>query len=214
MPTDLKQVRALMGGINYYRNFLPYLSKRFRPINSLLRKGVTFLFMPAMEKLVSSRSLLLCRFWSFPIGTLSPTAHARSMCTATLASKGLVAALPQEQADGSLKPIAYISRATLDSERHWTPLHLEASSIVWALKRLKAYLWRTKFHVLSDDKTLESIGKVGNYNARVQRWLEFFNAFDHTLEYRKGSANDPNFLSHLPEPAMEHDRSRSTTVNL
>ena len=39
MPTDVKQVRALMGGINYYRNFLPdFLSKRLRPINALLRK--------------------------------------------------------------------------------------------------------------------------------------------------------------------------------
>ena len=27
MPTDVKQVRALMGGTNYYRNFLPDVSK-------------------------------------------------------------------------------------------------------------------------------------------------------------------------------------------
>ena len=52
MPKDVKQVRALMGGINYYRNFLPKLSKRLRPINPLLRKGVKFQFTPAMEKLV------------------------------------------------------------------------------------------------------------------------------------------------------------------
>ena len=39
MPTDVKQVRALMGGINYYRKVLPDLSKRLRPINALLRKG-------------------------------------------------------------------------------------------------------------------------------------------------------------------------------
>ena len=32
------------------------------------------------------------------------------------------AALEQEQLDGSMKPIAYISQATLDSEKHWTPL--------------------------------------------------------------------------------------------
>ena len=50
MPTDVKQVRALMGGINYHRIFLPKLSKRLRPINAFLRKGVKF--TPAMEKLV------------------------------------------------------------------------------------------------------------------------------------------------------------------
>ena len=52
MPKDVKQVRALMGGINYYRNFLPDLSKRLRPINSLFRKGVKVAFTPAMEKMV------------------------------------------------------------------------------------------------------------------------------------------------------------------
>ena len=51
MPTDVKHVRALIGGINYYRNFLPDLSKRLRPHNSLLR-GVNFAFTPAMEKFV------------------------------------------------------------------------------------------------------------------------------------------------------------------
>ena len=32
--------------------------------------------------------------------------------------------------------IAHINQATLDSERHWTPLDLETDNIVWAPKRL------------------------------------------------------------------------------
>ena len=52
MAKDVKQLRALMAGANYYRKKLPDLSKRLCPINSLLRKGDKFLFTPAMEKLV------------------------------------------------------------------------------------------------------------------------------------------------------------------
>ena len=52
MPTDVKQVRALMGSINYYSIFLPDLSKRLRPTNSLFRKGVKFAFTPDMEILL------------------------------------------------------------------------------------------------------------------------------------------------------------------
>ncbi|MEP2272374.1 MAG: ribonuclease H family protein, partial [Marinobacter sp.] len=119
--------------------------------------------------------------------------------------EGFGVALEQEQPDDSVWPIAYISRATLDSERHWTPLDLEAGSIVWAIKRLRGYLWGTKFPIFSDHKALESIGKVRDHNARVQRWLEFFTAFVYTLEYRKGNANgNADFLSRLPEPATEH----------
>ena len=88
---------------------------------------------------------------------------------------------------------------------------MEPGSIVWTLKRLRGHLWGTKFRIFSNHKALESIGRVGNHNARVQRWLEFLTAFDYTLEYRKGSANgNADLLSRLPEPATEHNRNGST----
>ena len=171
MPTDVKQVRALMGGINYYRKILPDLSKRLRPINSLPRKGVKFAFTPAMEKIVRE---ILAELATPPILVFPDwDAVADGSCPFHVYCDddidGFGAALEQEQEDGSIKPIAYISRATLDSERHWTPLDLEAGSIVRALKHLRGYLWRTKFRIFSDHKALESIGIKGNHNARVQR---------------------------------------------
>ena len=60
---------------------------------------------------------------------------------------GFGAALEQEQPDGSVRPVAYISRATLDSERHWIPPDLEAGSTVWAIKRVRGYLWDTEFRI-------------------------------------------------------------------
>ena len=42
---------------------------------------------------------------------------------------GFGATVEQDQPDGTIRPIVYVSRATLDSERNWTPLDLEAGSI-------------------------------------------------------------------------------------
>ena len=61
MPKNLKRVRALMGGVGYYRKFLPNLSKRIRPLTALLRKGVKYVFTPAMEVIV--RQILDEMFW-------------------------------------------------------------------------------------------------------------------------------------------------------
>ena len=120
MPTDVKQVRTLMGGINYYRNFLPDLSKRLRPINSLLRKGVKFVFTPAMEKLVreiltelATPPILVFPNWD-AVADGSRPSHV--YCGACIDRFG--ATLEHEQADCSMRPIAYIIRATPDSERH------------------------------------------------------------------------------------------------
>ena len=54
---------------------------------------------------------------------------------------------------------------------------------------------------------------MGNQHARVQRWLEFFTAFDYTLKYRKGSANgNADIVSSLLEPAAERDRNGSASL--
>ena len=166
----MKQFRALMGGINYYRKCLPDLSKRLRPINSRIRKWVKFAITSAMEAMEQLMRETLAELATPPILVLlnwdavadgSPPFHV--YCDACIDWFG--AALEQKHEDCSTEPIAYISRATLDSERHWTPLDLEPGSIVSAFKRLCGYLWATKFRIFTDHKALESMGKVENHNA-------------------------------------------------
>ena len=122
------------------------------------------------------------------------------------------AAHEQEQPGGSVRRFAYISRATFDSERHWTPLDLAGSSIFWVIKRLRGCFWGTKPGICSNHRALEGIGKVGDHHTRVQRWLEFLTAH-YTLVYLKFSANGTaDFLPRLPEPATKHGRSRSSSL--
>ena len=77
---------------------------------------------------------------------------------------GFGATLKQEQKHGSIRPIVFISRATLESDRPWTPLDLGAGSIVESIKRLRGYLWGTTFRIFSDHKALESLAKVAEHN--------------------------------------------------
>ena len=209
MPTDKKQVRSPLGGINYYSKTLPNLSRRLRPINALLKQGATFDFTPAME---ATTRAILHELTEPPIlaypdwdAVADKSRPFRLYCDASL--DGFGATLEQEQPDGSVRPFIYISRATLDSERSWTPLDLEGGIIVWAIKRLRRHLWSTPFQIYSDH-TLENIAKVGEHNARVWRWLKFFSAYTCTLEYRKGTANgNADVLSRLPQPATDANRT-------
>ena len=80
---------------------------------------------------------------------------------------GFGAALQQERPHDSVRPIAFISRATFDPQRYWTLLGLEAGCIVLAIKHLRRYLWGTKRRVPADLKALESIGKVLDCSGQV-----------------------------------------------
>ena len=120
MPTDINKLRSLLGGLSYYRKFLPNMARRIRPITALLKKGVAFDFTSTMEDTV--RALLaelaappipVFTGWDAVIDTSRPF---RLHCDASTA--GLGATLEQEQPDGSIRPIVYISRATLDNEQN------------------------------------------------------------------------------------------------
>ena len=56
MPTDIKQLRSLLGGLSYYRKFLPNMAHHIRPITALLKKGAAFDFTSAMEDTVRALS--------------------------------------------------------------------------------------------------------------------------------------------------------------
>ena len=52
MPQNVSQLRSLLGALSYYRRQLPKMAARTRPLNSLLRKGVKFVFSPHHERIV------------------------------------------------------------------------------------------------------------------------------------------------------------------
>ena len=102
MPKNLKQVRALMGGVGYYRKFLLDLSNRIRPLTVLLLKGVKYVFTPAMEVIVrqnlaelAAPPILIFPDWDAVADGSRPF---RVYCDACI--DGFGAALEQEQPGG------------------------------------------------------------------------------------------------------------------
>ena len=147
MPKDLKQLRPLLRVLFYNKKILAEMAKRIRPINSLLTEGVKYRVMPAMGVIVRNRleERSAPTIWVYPAWDAVAENRRRFLmhCDATMDAFG--ATLEQGQQDGSIWPIGFISRATLQFECHWTPIDLEAGSIVWSTKRLRGYLWGTCF---------------------------------------------------------------------
>ena len=193
MPSDIKQLRSLLGGLSYYRKFLPNMARLIRPITALFKKSAAFDFTSAMEDTVrallaelATRPILVFPDWNAVIDTSRPF---RLHCDASIA--GLGATLEQEQPDGSIRPIVYISRATLDNEQNWTPMELEAGCVVWGIRRLRRYLFGVYFLVFTDHQCLQQICKIGETKPRIQRWMEFLSTYNFRLSYRRGQRRLP-----------------------
>ena len=146
--------------------------------------------------------------WDAVIDTSRPF---RLLCDTSTA--GLGATLEQEQPDGSIRPIVYISPATLDNEQNWTPMELEAGCVVWSIRRLRRYLFGVYFLVFTDHQCLQQICKIGETKPRVQRWMKFLSAYNFRLSYRRGQENaNADFLSRLPLPPITEDISGASAL--
>ena len=188
MSTDTKQLRSLLGGLSDYRKFLPNMARHIRPITALLKKGDAFDFTPAMEDTVRPllAELAAPPILSFPDGdaVIDTSRPFRLHCDANTA--GLGATLGREHPDGSIRPVVYIRRATLDNAQNWTPMELEAGCVVWSIRRLRCYLFGVYFLVFTDHQCLRQICKIREPKPRIQTWMEFLSAYNFRLSYRRG----------------------------
>ena len=128
MPSDLKQLLSPGGPFVLPNLLVRYAqTKRIRPITAPLMKGVKLSFTPAMKAIVRG---FLAELAAPPVLVFSDWEAVEDgsrpfqvYCDTGI--YGFGAMLEQEQTDGSAWPIADVTRATLDSKRHWTPLDVE-----------------------------------------------------------------------------------------
>ena len=206
MLNNVSELRSLLGGLSYYRKFLPNLSRRLRPITRLVKKDGPFSFDAEMEAVV--RDIL--KVLTNPPVLVYPDFEAarnssrkfRLYCDASAAGFG--ATLEQSQNGNPVRPIVYLSRTMLPNEQGWAPIEKEAGCIVWAIKRLRQYLFLIPFDIYTDHLPLTSLLCVGVSNARVQRWVEFLTAYNYRIIHRKGAAHgNADMLSRLCQPAIQ-----------
>lgn len=111
VPKYIEKLRRLLGGLSYYRKFLPKTPKQTHSIVALLKKGAVFDFTPEMDAIVRD---LLTDITSPPVPVFSDwdTVEAR-LCPFLLycdaSTDGLDATLEQAQPDGSIRPIVYLA---------------------------------------------------------------------------------------------------------
>ena len=110
--------------------------------------------------------------------------------------------------------LAYISRAMLDSGRHWTPLDLRTGSIVWAPKRLRGYFGERSSAYPPATRHRRALAKWGPSMHESSGGLSSSPcSIAHSSTAKAAPTASPIFPARFPEPATEYDRSGLTNFN-
>ncbi|XP_056132888.1 uncharacterized protein K02A2.6-like, partial [Lampris incognitus] len=152
-PTDVSQLRSLLGMINYYGRFIPDLATILQPLNALLHKGKKWQWTTACEAVFRKVKELMVS--QKVLTHYNPELPLRLACDAS--PYGVGAVLSHVMPDGVEKPIAYASRTLSKAEQNYTHIEREALGIVFGIRKFHQYLYGNKFTLLTDHRPLTSI---------------------------------------------------------
>ena len=176
-PTNVSEVRSILGMINYYQKYLPNLSTIFAPPHSLLERGKSWKwtaehqgsFRKFKELLKSSKLLVY----------YGPEKELILVCDAS--TYGLGAVLSHGMEDNTERPIAFASRSLSTAEKNYSQPDKEALAIVLGVKKFHQYVYGRRFTILTDHKPLERALHPDKMTpsmaaARIQQWAVILSA--------------------------------------
>jgi hypothetical protein len=201
-PTNVSELRAYLGCLNYYAKFIPNMSSELKDLYSLLGKNVPFKW-GKKENDAFTRSKHLLQSTSILIH-YDPSKELVLSCDAS--PYGLGAVLAHRFLDGTERPISFASRTLSPPERNYSQLEREALSIVWGVKKFHQYLFGRHFTIYNDHRPLETLLSEKKSippmaSGRIQRWALTLSAYQYTLRYKSGvQMSNADALSRLPLP--------------
>lgn len=198
--TNVTQLRAFIGLVNYYGRFIKNLSKLLYPLNKLLKKNVGFKWSRECEIAFNKAKL---EFGSENV--LVPFNPKLPLVLAVDASPyGVGAVLSHTYPDGTERTIQYASNSLTETQKKYAQIDKEAFAIIFGVKKFHQFLYGNRFTLLTDHKPLAQIlnPKKGlpAYSAlRMQHYAVFLQAFNFDIKYRKSEEHgNADGFSRLP----------------
>ena len=128
---------------------------------------------------------------------------------------GVGAVLSQYDADGTERPVAFVSRTLSTAEKNFAQIEQEALAIIiFGVRKFHQYLYGRVFILFTDHKPLTSIlgPKTGIPTlaaARMQRWALILSAYQYNIMYRNSKENtNADAMSRLPSSSNDSETER------
>ncbi|CAM4631353.1 unnamed protein product [Lepidochelys kempii] len=187
VPKSKKQVQSFLGLAGYYRRFVPHYSQIAAPLTDLTKKKQpnavqwTGRCQKAFNKLKAT-------LMSDPV-LRAPDFDKPFLVTTDASERGVGAVLMQKGPDQEFHPVVFLSKKLSERESNWSVTEKECYAIVYALEKLRPYVWGRRFHLQTDHAALKWLHTVKETNRKLLRWSLALQDFDFDIQHISGASN-------------------------
>ena len=208
-PTNLLELRSVLGFMSYYRHFIPGFSSLVEPLVQLLRKDVPFVWGADQQQAYASLRELMSR----PGLVLRPVDPNRELILHTdWSTRGIGAVLGQLDDEGREYLCGCISRSLNKHERNYPAYKGELLALTWAVQSFRTNLHGVRFKLVTDHRPLTWLMSARDLNGQYARWQMMLQEYDFVVQHRPGLQHqNADALSRFPDP---HTRDGSTGTQL
>lgn len=176
-PTNVREVRGILGLGSYYRRFISGFSQIVKPMVDLTRKDSKFKWTNECEQALNNlkKALIGADVMAYP-------RNKGIYILDTDASDYTIGAVLSQEQDGQEKVISYGSHMLGKSERNYCVTDKELLAVRFFIEYYKQYLLGREFIVRTDHHALVWLFSLEELKGRIARWIEILSQFNFSIQ--------------------------------
>ena len=184
-PKTVTEVRSFLGACGYYRGCVQNYAEIAGPLVELTRKYTRFNWGPRQQEAFQRLKDVLCSdtVLAYP----DPSKPYKLYTDASDYAVGAI--LTQTDENGLERVIQYVSSTLRGAQINYAVIEKEAYAVVYALEKLRPYLFGADFVIYTDHKPLKSLFLKEVRNTRIQRWAVLIEEYGAPIRYIEGKKN-------------------------
>lgn len=201
-PQTVKQLRAFLGLVGFYRRFIPGFARISKPMTALLKEDQDWVWgQPQQAAFEAMQQVLTEETW---LGV--PQEEGRYKVYTDFSCEAMGAALHQVQG-GEEVPIAFASRVCRGPEVHLDSPSGELAAAIFALHKFREYVGFAEFDLITDSTTVKALQSNNKLSGKLARWAIFLSEFRFVIHHKAGAtlhnADGLSRARQLPNSAEE-----------
>ncbi|GKT18034.1 DDE-type integrase/transposase/recombinase, partial [Aduncisulcus paluster] len=181
-PKTRKEVKQLMGFLNFYAKTIKDFQTTVEPIQRLTNKQIKWEWSETQQNAFDE---IIARMKENP--SLHHIDYNLPLTLRTDASDTGAGGVLFQTRGGNEEPVMYFSHVFRRNQTAWSTHDKEAYAIVYCLQKAESLLQGVRFDIQTDHRNLLWMNKSST--ARVIRWTTYLNQFDFEIEHIKGKDN-------------------------